>query len=114
GLNLAPPTAPAHEIIYYEIQKHLSRDNIARRAGIEGRVTVEVSIAPDGQILQAKVTEGTRAHPILKDMALDAVKKAPWRPLIKQGKAVPTQFRIRFDFGKEDTHLKLLRIQEIK
>ena len=47
---------------------------LARRMNIKGSVKVEVVVAPNGTVKDAKVVGG---HPVLASAALDAVKK--WR-----------------------------------
>ena len=47
---------------------------LARKMNITGTVKVEVVIAPNGSVKDAKVVGG---HPVLANAALDAVKK--WR-----------------------------------
>jgi TonB family protein len=47
---------------------------LARKMNITGTVKVEVTVAPNGSVKDAKVTGG---HPLLGNAALDAVRK--WR-----------------------------------
>jgi TonB family protein len=47
---------------------------LARRMNITGTVKVEVVVAPNGTVKEAKVVGG---HPVLADAALEAVRK--WR-----------------------------------
>lgn len=47
---------------------------LARKMNITGSVKVEVVVAPNGTVREAKVVGG---HPVLANAALDAVKK--WR-----------------------------------
>jgi TonB family protein len=48
--------------------------DLARKMNITGTVKVEVVIAPNGTVKEAKVVGG---HPVLASAALDAIKK--WR-----------------------------------
>ena len=62
----------------------------ARKAGVEGVVIVEASIAPDGTVSAAKVL---RSIPMLDQAALDAVRQWLFSP---PGRAVVTTVTIRF------------------
>jgi TonB family protein len=48
--------------------------DLARKMGISGVVKVQVTVAPNGTVAEAKLVGG---HPLLATAALDAVKK--WR-----------------------------------
>ena len=48
--------------------------DLARKMNITGTVKVEVVVAPNGSVKEAKVVGG---HPVLANAALDAVRK--WR-----------------------------------
>lgn len=48
--------------------------DLARKMGISGTVKIEVVVAPNGTVKEARVVGG---HPVLANAALDAAKK--WR-----------------------------------
>lgn len=74
---------------------------LLRDAGIEGTVTVELIVEPDGRPRHASVATATRDE--LRDAALAAVNTARFRPALKEGRAVrvklalPVAFRLTRD-----------------
>ena len=65
---------------------------IARRLHIQGTVTVEVTIGPDGSVLDAKPVRG---NSLLSGAAVDAVKR--WVFFASSEKTIQT---VEFDFGQ--------------
>jgi protein TonB len=68
---------------------------IARKAGIEGRVTVEVVISKKGDVISATILKGI---PMLNDAALEAAKKCTFSPAMQRDKYVRVRMYIPFDF----------------
>ena len=68
---------------------------LARVAGLEGPVRLEVLVNPDGKVARTVQTSG---HPLLIRAASDAADKYTYRPFIVNGKAVPAIFWIEIDF----------------
>ena len=68
---------------------------LARRAGIEGMVRLQVKVKTDGTIEVQKVLEG---EPILADAAMDALKKWRATPASVNGTRVETISTIAFNF----------------
>ena len=72
--------------------------DVAKRAGIEGRVLLKVVIAQDGIVKAVKVVSG---EPVLANAAADAVKKWRYQPTVLDGKpvnvvtTVAVEFRLR-------------------
>ena len=50
---------------------------LARRMAVTGSVKVQVTIAPNGSVKQARLVGG---HPLLVDPAMDAVKRWKYEP----------------------------------
>jgi TonB family protein len=73
---------------------------LARKAGIEGRVTVEVVIGTTGDVEQVKVVKG---HPILNDAAIEAAKKWKFKPGKQKDKLVKVRMTIPIDFKLMDS-----------
>jgi periplasmic protein TonB len=68
---------------------------LARKAGIEGRVTVEVVISTKGDVEQVKIVKG---HPMLDDAALEAAKKWKFSPGKQRDRFVKVRMTIPIDF----------------
>jgi protein TonB len=72
--------------------------DMARRADVEGTVFVRALIGKDGKVKQAFVTEGVT---LLNDAAIEAAKKAVFKPALQQHRPVevwvqiPMRFRLR-------------------
>lgn len=69
--------------------------DLARRAGIEGRVTVMVTISKTGTVLDATIL---RSVPMLDEAALAAAKKCTFKPAKQRDKFVKVKMSIPFDF----------------
>lgn len=69
------------------IQKNLHYPEIARKAGIEGRVILNVLIAENGEVEEVKVLESL-GHNGCDEAAMEAVRSVKWKPAMQQGKPV--------------------------
>ena len=69
--------------------------DLARRAGIEGRVTVMVTISETGDVLDAKILKSV---PMLDEAALAAAKKCKFKPAKQRDRFVKVKMSIPFDF----------------
>jgi TonB family protein len=58
---------------------------LARKMSITGTVKVEVTVAPNGTVKDAKVVGG---HPVLASAALDAIKKWRFEPAAMESSGV--------------------------
>ena len=63
----------------------------ARRAGIEGTVTLSITIDTEGKVVAAKVVSGPGYG--LNEAARDAIKRFRFKPAIKGGEAVSTEMK---------------------
>jgi periplasmic protein TonB len=68
---------------------------IAQTAHVSGRVIIEATIGPSGDVLDAKVL---RSIPLLDAAALDAVRKWRFTPTLLNGKAVAVVMTVTVDF----------------
>lgn len=68
---------------------------IARKAGIEGAVRLQVRLTPDGRIEVQKLLEG---DPILADAAMAAVKAWRGKPVAMSGKPISVVSTVSFEF----------------
>ncbi len=70
---------------------------IARQARVQGVVTVEATIGPDGKVAEATVV---RSIPMLDQAALDAVRQWEYTPTLLNGVAVPVVLTININFTR--------------
>jgi protein TonB len=75
-----------------EIQKKIVYPEIAKRAGVEGKVYVLAFVDESGIVTDAKIIKGIGAG--CDEAALDAVKKTKFKPGKQRGKAVRVQVSI--------------------
>jgi protein TonB len=68
----------------------------ARRAGIEGTVTLSITIDPEGKVVAAKILSGPGYG--LNEAARDAIKRFRFKPAIKGGEAVSTEMKYSYTF----------------
>jgi TonB family protein len=68
---------------------------IAKKAGIQGEVQVQVLIAEDGRVIEATVLSG---NPLLRNTARDAAKRWVFTPTKLSGVPVKVQGILTFDF----------------
>jgi protein TonB len=68
----------------------------ARRAGIEGTVTLSITIDPDGRVVAAKIVSGPGYG--LNEAARDAIKRFRFKPAFKGGEAVSTEMKYSYTF----------------
>ncbi|WP_044182101.1 energy transducer TonB [Hyalangium minutum] len=68
----------------------------ARRAGIEGTVTLSITIDPEGRVVAARVVSGPGYG--LNEAARDAILRFRFKPAIKGGEAVSTEMKYSYTF----------------
>jgi TonB family protein len=73
----------------------------AMRAGVQGVVTLECVVQPDGTIGEVRVTKAL--DPGLDQEAIKAVKLWRFKPGLKDGKAVPVRVALETSFTLRDT-----------
>lgn len=81
-------------------RKLLHRDDpeyppVAKVAGVEGVVLLQVLIGRGGEMQEAEVVQG---HPALRNAALEALKSWRWEPFKVDGEAVPASTTVAFNF----------------
>jgi TonB family protein len=67
----------------------------AKAAGIQGKVQMDVIIAPEGYVREIKVTSG---DPMLAQAALDAVKQWTYKPTLLNGSPVEVDTTVEVNF----------------
>ena len=75
----------------------------ARKAGIQGKVILEVLIRKDGSVGKVKVMEGIEGYPSLAENAIEAVKQTKFKPATKDGKPVDMTIAIPIGFRLDST-----------
>ncbi|MEI8139369.1 MAG: energy transducer TonB [bacterium] len=73
----------------------------ARMRGEAGRVTVHVRVSDKGVVESVEVVNGS-GHPALDDSAVTATKKARFKPAEQDGKLVPSDMNLQFEFRLEE------------
>ncbi|MCP3102250.1 TonB family protein [Myxococcus sp. K15C18031901] len=68
----------------------------ARRAGIEGTVTMSITIDHEGRVVAVKVLSGPGYG--LNEAARDAIKRFRFKPAIKGGEPVSTEMKYSYTF----------------
>lgn len=81
------------ELLHKETPKYPS---LAQRAGIEGTVSVIVTISKTGNVLNANILKSV---PMLDEAALEAAKKCTFKPAKQRDKFVKVKMSIPFKFS---------------
>ena len=82
------------------IQRNLKYPEIARKAGVEGRVFVKVAIDEKGNVFRTEVIKSLGNNGC-DEAAIEAIKKVKWRPAKQRDRAVkvwisiPVFFKLR-------------------
>lgn len=79
------------------IQKKITYPEIAKRAGIQGKVFVKAYVDESGNVVKVEILK--KAHPALDSAAVDAVMKTKFNPGRQKGKPVKTQISIPIVFA---------------
>jgi TonB family protein len=75
GISAGAQTAPGDEFVRRAKSKvQPAYPELAHKMNISGTVKIEVTVAPNGSVKEARIVGG---HPVLAGAALDAAKK--WR-----------------------------------
>ena len=115
--DIPPPPAPPEEddemnifVPYDEapfpiggfpaIQRALKYPEIARKAGIEGRVIVQVLVSAKGRVIKTRVIKSL-GHSGCDEAAVKAIKTVKWKPALQRDKpvkvwvAIPVIFKLK-------------------
>ena len=79
-----------------ELQRKVKYPEMARRAGIEGRVTVQFIVNESGQVENPRVIRGIGGG--CDEAALEAVKQASFTPGMQRGRPVRVQYSLPIVF----------------
>lgn len=83
-----------------KLQSSVKYPEMARRAGIEGRVTVQFIVNEQGKVENAKVVRGIGGG--CDEEALKAVQKAEFTPGMQRGRPVRVQYALSINFRLEN------------
>lgn len=82
------------------IQRALKYPEIARKAGIEGKVIVQVLVSEKGEVVDTKVIKSL-GHGGMDEAAVNAIRSVKWKPALQRDKpvkvwvAIPVIFKLK-------------------
>lgn len=82
------------------IQKALKYPEIARKAGIEGRVIIQVLVSEKGKVIKTRIIKSL-GHSGCDEAAVKAIRGVKWKPALQRDKpvkvwvAIPVIFRLK-------------------
>jgi TonB family protein len=82
------------------LQEAVSYPELAKEAGIEGRVIVQFVVDENGTVTNPEITRGV--HKLLNEAALQAVKQQEFKPGQQQGEPVKVQMSLPVTFRLDD------------
>ena len=82
---------------FKQIQENLVYPDIARKAGVEGRVIVYAQIGIDGTVLQTKISQSLGPNGC-DEAAIKAIKSVKWLPAKCKDKPVIVWIAVPVDF----------------
>lgn len=85
------------------VQSRVQYPDMARRAGIEGRVTVRFVVNEEGNVENAEVVRGIGGG--ADQEALRVVRETKFKPGIQRGKPVRVQFALSINFKLENSDI---------
>jgi len=102
GMNIFVPYDEAPSPIggFRSIQKALKYPEIARKAGIEGRVIIQVLVSEKGKVIKTRVIKSL-GHSGCDEAAVKAIRGVKWKPALQRDKpvkvwvAIPVIFRLK-------------------
>lgn len=103
-IQFIPYDHPPEPIGGFEaIQQNLIYPELAKRAGIEGSVYLQVLVSETGQVEDVKVLKSLGLNNGLDEAAIEAIKKVQWHPARQKDKPVKTWISIpvRFKIDKD-------------
>ncbi|MFL6208077.1 MAG: energy transducer TonB [Pyrinomonadaceae bacterium] len=97
GMGEGPPKPPPPGALRHEATKRVEPEYppIARAAGAQGNVTVQVVIDEQGNVASARAISG---HPLLQQAAVDAARQWVFKPTVVDSKPAKVNGTIGFSF----------------
>jgi TonB family protein len=101
GARPAPPLPPGEGGLRQSATKRIQPQYppIAKAAGAEGLVAVQVVIDEQGNVASARAVSG---HPLLRDASVDAARQWVFKPTVVNGKPAKVSGVITFSFVLDD------------
>lgn len=102
GMNIFVPYDEPPSPIggFGSIQKALKYPEIARKAGIEGRVVIQVLVSEKGKVIKTRIIKSL-GHSGCDEAAVKAIRGVRWKPALQRDKpvkvwvAIPVIFRLK-------------------
>jgi len=85
---------------YEAIQRNLVYPEIARKAGVEGVVIVQVVIDEKGRVVDTQILKSLGAG--CDEAAMEAIRKTRWKPAMQRDRPVKVRVSIRVKFQLKD------------
>lgn len=95
--NSPAPTNPAVDAKYAASNPQPKYPAIARRLGLEGTVTLAITVGKEGQALEVEVAESS-GHDMLDNAAVSAIKKWRFIPGTKNGEPVVQTLQTKWTY----------------
>lgn len=93
----APEFPGGMQAMMQYIAKNLKYPAEAQKAGVQGRITVQMIIDKEGKVTEPKVVNS--AHPLLEAEAIRLISSMPkWKPGTQKGKPVNVKFSVPIMF----------------
>ncbi|NQT25290.1 TonB family protein [candidate division KSB1 bacterium] len=88
------------------IQKNLRYPELARKAGIEGRVIIYVQVDENGDAIRTRVIQSLGENNGCDEAAIEAVKAVKWKPAMQRDQNVKVWIAVPIDFklGSHSEH----------
>lgn len=111
-IKFVPFDVPPKPIGGFEaIQEKLTYPEIARKAGIEGTVIINVKISEKGDVVAAKVVKSLGNNGCAES-AIEAIKAVKWEPAIQRDKPVEVWVAVPVKFALSDGKEKMMSEDE--
>lgn len=94
------------------LQNTLKYPEIAKKAGVQGRVYLQFVVQPDGRVTDAVVTRGIGAG--CDEAALEMVRNAKFIPGVQDGMRVPVKMSIPVTFKLDESGEPILDGEKLK
>jgi TonB family protein len=108
GMGEGPPKPPPPGVLRHEATKRVEPEYppIARAAGAQGNVTVQVVIDEQGNVVSARAISG---HPLLQQAAVDAARQWVFKPTVADSKPAKVNGTLSFSFVLDHKEGEALR-----
>jgi TonB family protein len=104
---------PSPTIGWDSLKNLIVYPDLARRAGLEGFVDVEIDVDTNGNVLK---TNFDASHELFKSTVQDALVKIKWNPEYYKGKHLKhrVNFPIHFMINSNDKNRMFIKVEPVK